>query len=34
MHVMDGDGHLHHHVGNDLDQNGDGYLCDEARGKE
>ena len=27
MHEMDGGGHMHHHVGNDADQNGDGYLC-------
>lgn len=27
IHVMDGDEHMHHHIGNDADQNGDGYLC-------
>ena len=27
-HVMhDHDDHPHHHIGNDMDQNGDGYLC-------
>ena len=25
--VMDHDGHLHMHVGTDVDQNGDGYIC-------
>lgn len=28
MSDMDHDGdHMHHHIGNDQDQNGDGYLC-------
>jgi hypothetical protein len=27
MTVMDHEEHMHHHIGNDADQNGDGYLC-------
>ncbi len=34
MHMM-GDGeHMHHHIGNDADQNGDGYLCMKHVGKD
>ncbi len=32
-----GDGHadhMHHHIGNDKDQNGDGYLCVKHVGKD
>jgi len=35
--MMDHDdhsGHMHHHVGNDKDQNGDGYLCVKHVGKD
>ncbi len=27
-------GHMHHHIGNDKDQNGDGYLCVKHVGKD
>ena len=27
MMVHDHEEHMHHHIGNDLDQNGDGWLC-------
>jgi hypothetical protein len=26
--------HMHHHIGNDKDQNGDGYLCMKHVGKD
>jgi hypothetical protein len=26
--------HMHHHIGNDMDQNGDGYLCMKHVGKD
>lgn len=35
--MMDHDdhaGHMHQHVGNDKDQNGDGYLCVKHVGKD
>jgi hypothetical protein len=34
MHDHDGDEHMHHHVGNDKDQNGDGWLCMKYVGRD
>ncbi len=32
-HDHDGE-HMHHHIGNDQDQNGDGYLCMKHVGRD
>lgn len=34
MDHTDHEGHNHHHIGNDKDQNGDGFLCVKHVGEE
>lgn len=34
MHMMEDGEHMHHHIGNDADQNRDGYLCMKHGGQD
>jgi hypothetical protein len=34
MHMMGDADHMHHHIGNDADRNGDGFLCVKHVGKD
>jgi hypothetical protein len=34
MTVMEHEEHMHHHIGNDADQNGDGWLCMKMAGND